>query len=281
MATLNTVDKVGKVLDLFTLERPDWGVSEVSAELGMPRSSAHAMLSSLVDIGILQWRPGGRYRIGWRVLELAEVRRRSLDIRGATRPVLENLTATFGETCHVAVRDHDHALYIDKVVGNHNITVQGARLGARLPLYCTGVGKVLLASEGDNEIAEYLATVDLQRFTPSTITDPEEIREELAAIRRKGYSSDLGEAIEDVYCFAAPIRSDLGDVVGALSMSAPASRFDKNRAKYLKAVQEAAAEASRALVDSAFAHDDRSRDYPAEQFGGPSGDTPEETATRR
>lgn len=274
MATLNTVDKVGKVLDLFTLERPDWGVSEVAAELGIPRSSAHAMLSSLVDIGILQWRQGGRYRIGWRVLELAEVRRRSLDIRGATRPALEGLASTYGETCHVAVRDHDHALYLDKVLGNHNITVQGARLGARLPLYCTGVGKVLLAFEGDAEVDEYLATVELQRFTPSTITDPQAIREELAAIRRNGYGSDLGESVEDVYCFAAPIRSDLGDVVAALSMSAPVSRFDKHRAKYLKAVQEAAADASRALVDSAFAQDESSRDYPAAQFGGPSGDLP-------
>ena len=59
-----------------------------------------------------QWRPRGRYRIGWRVLELAEVRRRTLDVLGATRPALESLAATWREICHVAVRDHDHALYL-------------------------------------------------------------------------------------------------------------------------------------------------------------------------
>lgn len=144
MATLNTVEKIGRVLDLFTRESPEWGVSEVAAELGAPRSSVHAMLSSLVDIGVLRWRLGGRYRIGWRILELADVHRSSTDVRAVAQPVLERLVLEHGETCHLAVAEQRHVMYIDRYMGTHNITVQGVPVGSRLEPYCTGVGKALM-----------------------------------------------------------------------------------------------------------------------------------------
>jgi DNA-binding IclR family transcriptional regulator len=260
MATLNTLAKVGRVLDLFRAERAEWGVSEVAGELGVPRSSAHALLSSLADVGILQWRDGGRYRVGWRVLELAEVRRGTIDIRAAAAPVLERLVRTHGETCHLGVRDRDQVLYVDKLLGNHNITAQGAPVGARLDLHCTGVGKVLLAHAGD--LARYLGAVPLRRHTPATVTDERAFRAELAEIRSRGAGFDLGEAVEDVFCVAAPVRDELGHVVAALSLSAPVNRFTKNRDRYTRAIRAAAAEVSRAVVDSAPVHRGVNRDDP-------------------
>lgn len=262
MATLNTVEKVGRVLDLFTRDEPDWGVSEVAAALGVPRSSAHAILSSLVDIGILQWRTGGRYRVGWRVLELAEVQRRTLDLRAAARPVLEKVVEDLGETVHLGVRERYHLLYVDKFLGTRNITVQGGQVGARAVPYCTSLGKMIMAAADPTELPEYLSFTTLRRFTPATITDPEALREELEQIRRQGYAYDLGEAVEDVFCVAAPVRDDLGQVVAAVSISSPKNRFDRYRTEYTRRIVEAGQAISRALLDASLATGDDSIDYP-------------------
>lgn len=262
MATLNTIEKVGRVLDLFTRDEPEWGVSEVATALGVPRSSAHAVLSSLVDIGLLQWRPGGRYRVGWRVLELAEVQRRTVDLRAAARPTLERLVAEHGETVHLGVRERYHLLYIDKFVGTRNITVQGASVGARVAPYCTSLGKMIIACGDPSELEEYLSVTTLNRFTPTTITDPVAFRAEIETIRRQGYAYDLGEANEDIFCVAGPIRDDLGQIVAAASMSCPQNRFERNRAGYTRAIVEACAQISRALVDARLGGADDTPDYP-------------------
>lgn len=264
MATLNTVDKVGRVLDLFSTKRPDWGVSEVAGALGVPRSSAHALLASMVDIGLLQWRAGGRYRLGWRVIELAEIRRRTLDVRPLAAPVIAALVARFGETCHIAVLDKDHALYIDKSLGTHNLRVQGAPVGARLELHCTAVGKVLLAFGEEGQSDDLISRLELTRHTQTTITGRDALRAELARIRSRGYGYDRGEAVDDVHCVAAPIRDDLGSVVAAISMSTPVNRFERHQSEYTRWVQDAATQVSRALLDSALGDDEATEgiDYP-------------------
>ncbi|MFV0457865.1 MAG: IclR family transcriptional regulator [Actinomycetales bacterium] len=262
MSTLGTVAKVGRVLDLFTPENPEWGVSEVGAELAIPRSSAHALLSSLTDIGLLQWREGGRYRIGWRVIELAEVRRSMVDVRACAAPVMQELVHRYGETVHLAVRYNFTVLYIDKILGTHNITVQGARVGARLECHCTAVGKTLLGHADESVLESFLATGRLSKHTPSTIVTQAAFRRELEQIRRRGYGFDLGEAVEDVYCVAAPIRDEFGQVIAALSMSSPSNRFGKYRETYAKAIVHAALSISRAMVDSPPRLPDPGMDYP-------------------
>lgn len=262
MATLNTLHKAGRVLGLFRPEAPEWGVSDVAARLEIPRSSAHALLSSLVDIGILQWREGGRYRIGWRVLELAEVQRGTIDVRAAAEPVLQQLASKHGETCHLAVRDRNAVLYLDKVLGTHNITVQGARVGTRLECHCTAVGKVVLAHADAAVIEDFIHTTQLRRHTARTLVTAQELRAELQATRKRGLGFDLGESVEDVYCVAAPVRDDLGHVVAAVSMSSPVTRFTKYRDAYCASVKASVDEISRSLVDSSPAFDAVSTDYP-------------------
>ena len=262
MATLQTVQKIGPVLDLFTIERPEWGVSEVAATIDVPRSSAHALLSSLVDIGLLNCRARGRYRIGWRVVELGQALRGTIDVRSCGAPVIDRLVEKYGETTHLAVMERWHVLYVDKVVGNHNITVQGARVGARLEAHCTAVGKVLLAQLEDTEIRRYLAGRTLRRLTPTTITNPAALLDNLHVVRSSGVAFDLGEAVPEVDCVAAPIRDDMGSVVAALSMSVPASRFVANRIEYQRAVIAAAQEISRAIAEASDAVVPLTRDDP-------------------
>lgn len=263
MANLQTVQKIGPVLDLFTVDRPEWGVSEVGAAVGVPRSSAHALLSSLVDIGLLQCRTRGRYRIGWRIVELGEALRGTIDVRSCAAPILDRLVEKYGETTHLAVMERWRVLYVDKIVGNHNITVQGARVGARLEAHSTAVGKILLAQLDDAEIRRFLAGRTLRRFTPTTITDPAGLLDALKVARSAGCAFDLGESVADVACVAAPVRDEMGLVIAAVSMSVPASRFVPKQAEYKRAVIAAAKDVSRAIAESTDSVVPISRDDPS------------------
>lgn len=245
---LQTVQKIGPLLDLFTLEHPEWGVSEVAEAIGVPRSSAHALLSSLVETGLLQCRTRGRYRIGWRIVELSETLRGSVDVRSVAVPVLQDLVRRYGETSHLAVMERHRVLYVDKVLGNHVINVVGARVGAQLDAHCSAVGKVLLAHRAPEEIRRFALAKPLRRLTPSTITNPKALEQELAEVRAAGCAFDAGEAVAEVHCVAAPVRDEMGAVVAAVSMSVPASRFVPARNELRRAVVSAAAETSRRIV---------------------------------
>jgi DNA-binding IclR family transcriptional regulator len=247
---LQTIQKIGPVLDLFTIEQPEWGVSEVAEAIGVPRSSAHSLLSSLVQTGLLQSRGRGRYRIGWRVVELSEILRGTVNVRSVASPVLERLVEEYGETAHLAVMEQSRVLYIEKVLGTHVVNVSGARVGAQLEPHCSAVGKMLLAHRSADEITRILDDTTMRRLTATTITDPEALREELSTVRQTGVAYDQGEAISEVRCVAAPVRDAMGLVIAAVSVTVPESRFVRSRAEFTQAVKTAAAEISKRMASA-------------------------------
>ncbi|WP_081314827.1 IclR family transcriptional regulator [Rhodococcus pyridinivorans] len=248
MASLQTIQKIGPVLDLFTVERPEWGVSEVATAIDVPRSSAHALLSSLVETGLLQCRTRGRYRIGWRIVQLNQTMKGTVDVRSCAGPVLQELSHKYGETTHLAVMERYRVLYVDKVLGNHVINVVGARVGAHLEAHCSAVGKVLLAQCDPSEIERNITNKPLRRLTPATITSPAALAQELRSVVRCGYAFDAGEAVSEVHCVAAPVRDEMGVVVAAVSMSVPSNRFVPAQIELKNAVVAAAGEISRSVA---------------------------------
>jgi DNA-binding IclR family transcriptional regulator len=250
MGALQTVQKIGPVLDLFTVEEPEWGVSEVAATIKVPRSSAHALLASLVDIGLLRCRARGRYRLGWRVVEMGETLRGTLDLCDFAAPTLERLVEQYGETVHLAVLDRWKVLCIDRVLGTHDITMQGARVGSRHDAHATALGKMLLAQLTPTELQRYFARRTLRRLTPATITDKDILVESLVSIRAAGFAVSVGETVTDVHCLAAPIRDDLGAVVAAVSFSVPATRFAQRRPQLHRAIVRAAQDISLSVTVS-------------------------------
>jgi DNA-binding IclR family transcriptional regulator len=247
---LQTIQKIGPVLDLFSAARPEWGVTEVAGAIGVPRSSAHALLSSLVETGLLQCRSRGRYRLGWRIVELHETLRGTVDVRAVAYPVLARLVELYGETVHLAVMEHSKVLYIDKLLGTRQVIVAGVQVGAQLEPHCSAVGKVLLAHRSAEEVRRLLEVRPLRRLTPSTITDPATLTEELAAVRSAGTAFDEGEAVSEVSCVAAPVRDELGSVIAAISLTVPVSRFTAGRHEFRKAIKAASLEISQQLAGS-------------------------------
>lgn len=237
---LQTVDKAGRVLTLFSLERPEWGVSEVSQELDFPKSSTSVLMSTLADQGLLRRTRTRRYRLGWRVMALSQILLETTDFRNEARRAMEYLVSRFGELVHLAALENDQVIYVDKIQGTRAVRVAVTGVGVTLPAHGSGLGKALLAYRPWDDVVAFLKKQGLPQLTPNTITTLEGFRRELEIVRERGYACDLEETVLDLRCVAAPIRDHTGEVVAAMSISVPAYRFEQGEERFRAAIVEAA-----------------------------------------
>lgn len=238
---LLTVKKIGPLLDLFSVERPEWGVTEVAERLHVSKSSAHALLRSLAEVGLLSCTVRGRYRLGWRFLDLGETLKASLSLRGTALPFMRSLASKHRETVQLSVLDRERVLFLERIEGTHPVRFSGAPIGARWPSHATASGKVLLSVRPKAEIAQLVQVEGLRAITPNTITDIDRLCEQLEIVRRVGYALDVEESVPGVSAIAAPLRLDRGVTVAALTMALPTTRFRANQQAMRKAVIDTAA----------------------------------------
>lgn len=238
---LLTVKKIGPLLDLFSVERPEWGVTEVAQQLQVSKSSAHALLRSLADVGLLSCTVRGRYRLGWRFLDLGETLKASLNLRGTALPLMRRLASRHKETVQLAVLDRERVLFLERIEGTHPVRFAGAPVGARWPSHATASGKVLLSVRPQAEVARIAQVEGLRAITPHTITDLDRLHKQLEVVRRVGYAIDVEESVPGVSGIAAPLRLDRGITVAALAIVVPTSRFRAGEQTLRKAVVETAA----------------------------------------
>ncbi len=228
----HTVDKAGKVLNLFSFQQPEWGVSEVAKVLELPKSTTSEIMSSLVDQQLLSRTGNGRYRLGWRLFELSQVLLDNTKFCIEARRAMHELIERWGETTHLAVLDGSQVLYVEKLQGTPAVQILLSRIGARLPAHCSGVGKVLLAFQEWNSVIHILEEQTLNAYTPNTITAFEKLAIELEQIRKQGYAYDSEEVVLGLCCVAAPIYDLDRKVIAAISLSVPAYRFYPQQAHY-------------------------------------------------
>ena len=150
---LSTLGRAAKVLDLFTVEAPEWGATAVAHELRIAKSQAHELLVSLAVGGLLQRVGMGRYRLGWRIVALNAVLVETSDLLRLVAPEMQALVGRYGETVNVAVWD-GRPVCIDARSGRLSTAVPPFRVGADLPACSTALGKVLLAGRPRDEITQ-------------------------------------------------------------------------------------------------------------------------------
>lgn len=244
---LSTVQRVGQVLELFGMDHPERSVSEVASLLGVPKSTAHALLRTMCEIGLLRRTADRRYRLGSRILALSSTLLATTQYRVEARPVMEELVSRFGETVHLATMEGDRVLYVDKLQGTRAVQVSVTGVGVELPAHCSAVGKALLAARPWTEVEALLSRTGLAALTPNTITDLRQLRAELEQVRLRGYALDIEEAVLELCCVAAPIRDHRGEVVAAMSLSVPAYRFHRQKDELRRAIVAACREVSSRL----------------------------------
>lgn len=242
-ATLKTVDNALNTLDFLGIFGGQVGVRELAEYLGTNKSSTHRLLTTLERHGYVSQDPiTGKYQLGMRLFEAGAVVLSQMNLRAAARPHLEMLAEKTGEVVHLAVENGSQCVYVDKVTGPRAIPT-ASQLGWRKPLYCTGVGKALLAFLPEPRVNQIVRGGPLSALTPNTITDPDRLMAELEEIRGSGVAYDREEIELGLSCVAAPVLGANGRVVAAISVAAPTPRFLGERREHLVGLVRDAAEA--------------------------------------
>lgn len=220
---LQSVQRALRALELIA-EAGDLGVTELGRRLGVHKATASRLVATLAERGLVERDPlSEKYRLGFGLIRLAGAAMAGLDLVRTAHPILEDLADRTRETVNLGVLSGDAVVYIDQVAGARSI-VAVSWVGRRTPLHCTSNGKVLLAHMPEGE-RERLLSRPLERATEHTVTDPDEIRQQLREVERRGYATTIQELEEGLNAVAAPIRTVDGDVTAALSVSGPAFRM--------------------------------------------------------
>jgi DNA-binding IclR family transcriptional regulator len=223
---VTAVARAFEILELF-LEHDELSQPEIVARLGLPKTSVHELVNTLLENGYLTRSSTAdrKVRLGSRVFELGSRYADSIDLTREGQAVARLTEARCQETVQVMIRDSDHVFYVAKVDSTQSVRLVSA-VGRRLPAHCTAGGKILLAAMSDEEFDELFAhRSSLPAMTARTITDPAALRAELDGVRRHWLASEYCESNEAVACVAAAVRDASGAVVAAMSISVPIMRW--------------------------------------------------------
>jgi DNA-binding IclR family transcriptional regulator len=236
------------LLEALADQHGDIGIAELSRRVGLHVSTAHRILGTLVSRGYARQSPeSGRYALGAKTFHIAESYLGQMDLRRLVRPVLERLSRETGETANLVILDGRDALYLDKVESPRSLRIF-SRIGRRAPLYCTAVGKVLLADLPMDEVNSLLGGGALDALTHATVTSRNQLREELRKVQEQGFALDIEECEDGASCIAVPVRNSRGETVAAIGISGPSSRMNAQRiAELVPAVMRSGSEASEQL----------------------------------
>ena len=250
VAGTQTIARALSVLGVLRDASSDVGVIELARALNLHASTAHRILRALVAAGYaVQNAQTERYRLGPAAFLLGRAAERTLGFDEAM-PLLEQLAESTGESVNLVIRDGDEGLVVLRVESQHPLRFIQP-VGARIPLYCTSTGKVLLAFGGD--LHEEVARLgELIRLTPTTITSPRELLRDLEETRERRFSINRGERVPGVYGVAAPVLTTEGIASTALAVQGPEIRIPDDRVPQLGQLVIETAQAIAAIMPSGY-----------------------------
>jgi DNA-binding IclR family transcriptional regulator len=224
-----SIERALSVLEYLAKGKRGFSLSEIGRKLGIPKSSAHLILSTLERRGFLQKNAkNGRYCFGLQLVSLSRSALENLDLREEAKPLLMSLTQESGFTVHMAVLERDEAVIIEKVEAPGLVRL-ASWIGRRLDVNCSGVGKALLAFLPNDELDYLLKTKEFARHNSRTIISKSALKRELMLVKQKGYSFDNQEDEPGVCCIGAPVFDENGKAVAAISIAGIASQIGSDR----------------------------------------------------
>ncbi|MFD1206221.1 MULTISPECIES: IclR family transcriptional regulator [Sporosarcina] len=227
--TVQSVDRALIILEILQGEPDGLGVTELSTELKVSKSTAHRLLMSLLKKGFVQQDPENqKYRLGLKLIEFGQTVSNNIDIRKVASSHLRRLAEKTGETAHLVIQERSEIVYIDKIESSATIRMF-SNIGKRAPMHCTGVGKAILAFLPQQEILDIVEDKGLEKFTHKTIINIETLLLHLEEIRNNGYSIDDEEHELGIKCAAAPIFNSKGEVVAGISVAGPIMRVTEDK----------------------------------------------------
>lgn len=233
-SSVQSLDRAFELLELLCRARGGMTIAMLSAATGLHKSTVHRLLASLSAHGFVQHDADhSRYYLGMHICELGSYITENLDVVERARAPMERLSRETGETVHLVLREGLEIVYVHKVESMHGAIRMFSRIGMRRPLYCTGVGKAIVATLPEKDARTLWQESEIQAYTQHTLTDESAFFRELADVRRQGYALDNEENELGVRCIAAAIPDWSGRAAYALSISAPLSRMSNDRIREL------------------------------------------------
>lgn len=248
MPIIQSVERALQILDLFNEQATELKITDISKLMGLSKSTLHSLLKTLQLHGYIDQNPeNGKYRLGMKLVERGHFVVGSIDIRQKAKGWLTELSRRTGQTTHLGILDGREGVYIEKIEGKL-AAIAYSRIGRRLPVHATAIGKVLIAWLGEPELNALLEGYQYTTYTPSTLASREELMAALTLTREQGYALDSEENEQGVRCVAVPVWNHESRVIAALSLSTLTSRVDDAElANFREQLQQAGLQLSRAL----------------------------------
>lgn len=229
MANVQSIERAFLLLELLSEYSEGMKITRLAESASLSKSTVHRLLATLIDMGYVQKEAATeKYKVSFKLASLTQNLLNSFDIIPIAKLYLEELSQSINETIHLCIEDTGEVLYIDKIESKQTIRMY-SRIGSRAPLYCTGVGKILLSGM-DTPVYEVIAgATEFIAKTDNTITSKTELDQEMKLIKTNGYTLDNVENEEGIRCIAAPIYDFRGQIIASFSISGPSSRITIER----------------------------------------------------
>lgn len=226
-APVQSVERAIQILELLR-EEPSLSMSEISRRLEVHRSTVFRVLGTLEAHDLVEQESArGSYRLGFGILRLASAVTDQIDFSRDAQGSCDALAERLNETVNAAILDEGYAVTITQAQGDQMVGVTRQYVGQRGPLHATSTGKMLLAHAREEEF-DRLISRGLESFTGMTMTDPDVLATELETVRRRGWASAVAEWERGINALAVPVRGSDGEVVAALSTTAPSFRLPES-----------------------------------------------------
>jgi len=225
------VDRLVRILDSFSAEKPAWSLAALSAHLGLPKSTLHRFLVSLETHDILRRNPDDKlWCPGYRLLGWGELAEKTMSLNHLARPLMSEITAATGEMVVLTVYSEPEVVCTEVIDARHSVRL-ALEVGTRRPLHAGASSKILAAYLPEAEVQTAMQDRGLPRLCTNTITDPEELLAELARIRELGYAQSIEETDPGAWGIATPIFDREGVMVGAIGIAGPIQRYSEDLAR--------------------------------------------------
>lgn len=202
-------------------------LEKLSKETNLPKATLLRFLSSFISLGYVSRDDADCYSLTLRLFSIGSKALKHVDLIAKANPFASALCESLGETVHIGIEEDNKAVYVIKKESSYTLRMY-SRVGKTIPLYCTAIGKILLADKNKQELKRYFNTVSLIPFTEKTLLTKEALIADLDRIRELGYAIDDEEHEKNTICIASGIRDYSGKVIAGLSVSYPVFRIDRN-----------------------------------------------------
>ncbi len=231
---IQVIERMMNLLDVLSGHHDAVSLKQLALETGLHPSTAHRILAAMAFAGFVERADPGTYRLGIRLLELGNVVKSRISIRGAAMPLMQALHEKIGESVNLGVRQGDEIVYVERTSSGKSSVRVVHLVGARAPLHVTAVGKLYLAEGSKEHLRDYARRTGLPGATAASSTSLAALEKEMDRVRRHGVAYDNEEIEQGLRCVAAPVRDDTGEMVAGLSVSAPAERYNPEWATLIK-----------------------------------------------